>query len=462
MAHPLIVHAKCLDYLRTLPDASIDAVVTDPPYGLSNTSPDKVTAAITAWATGDREFVPAGRGFMSAEWDSFVPPPAVWDECLRVLRPGGHLVAFAGSRTIDLMTLSIRLAGFDIRDSLVWLSGSGMPHGQNVGKEIAKTGSDAWQGWNTSLKPAQEPIVLARKPLAERTAARNVLEHGTGALNIDATRIAHRSSADLAESTAKNQHADYGSSPYANQVYGDQSMLDRLNYQADAGRHPANVLLTHSPGCVQDGVTQVRGSGHHPARRGPGGIGSTGHQGQDDLVERHLDQEVVEQWQCAPGCPVAELDAQSGITKSTGGSGVGYGLTGPTYGDGTGQKVPGGNAGGTGDVGGASRFFLTTAAAIEDDPGFFYSAKAKTKERPTYLDEDGKRVQHVSVKPLAVMRWLVRMVTPPGGVVLDPFAGSGTTLEAAMLEGFDSIGIEQHGPYIPLIEQRVERSGPAA
>src|SRR5699024_8435327 len=229
---------------------SIDVISTDPPYGLSATDPSKVNEAIGAWVSGDREHMPKGRGFMGADWDAFVPPPALWDECLRVLKPGGHLAAFAGSRTYDLMGLSIRLAGFEIRDGLSWIYGSGMPHGQNMGKsveaqitrgasssrrlkDVEQSGGGAeyevthrvngkvsqrqpvahgreyapgvaearrWQGWSTSLKPAQEPIVLARKPMAETSVARNVLAHGTGAIHVDACRVEHRTEADRAES----------------------------------------------------------------------------------------------------------------------------------------------------------------------------------------------------------------------------------------------------------------------
>lgn len=372
--YALIVHGGALDHLRSMPDGSIDSVICDPPYGLSNADPAHVTQAITRWASGEREFVPSGAGFMGAGWDSFVPPPALWDECLRVLNPGGHLAAFAGSRTMDLMGLSIRLSGFEIRDSLAWIYGSGMPHGQDVGKVVEKQGGgDQWEGWNTALKPSFEPIVLARKPLAERTVASNVLSHGTGAMNIDATRIAHRSEADRAESEGKNRNGDYGTRPGRNTIYGDFSMVESRNYDGSKGRHPANTIITHSSDCAED---------------------------------------------CAIGCQVAELDSMA--------------------------------------PGGPSRFFLTTAA--DGAPTrFMYSARASAKERPKYTDDDGKVVQHISVKPLEVMRWLVRLLTPPGGTVLDPFAGSGTTMEAAALEGFDSIVVEMDDQHIPLIFQRAER-----
>lgn len=407
---PVVVYGDCLKVLRSMPDNHVHAIVTDPPYGLAAHKPETLVAALTAWVNGDREQVPNGKGFMGKEWDAFVPPPAVFDECLRVLKPGGHLVVFAGSRTMDLMGLSIRLAGFEIRDGLQWLYGSGFPKSMNVAKAITATerhggansvrirkarlgddytatgragnrdgvgGPDAnrlgddptryveteltengqrWQGWGTALKPAAEPIILARKPLVS-TVASNVLEFGTGGINVDGCRVG-------------------------------------------GGRFPANVLLSH--GECTDAV-------------------------------------------CQRGCPVSELDAQSGITKSSTNPDRfkgGKKFTATAYAqDAYTQQMTSGEAVVYGDSGGASRFF----------PTFRYRAKAPKSERPKV---DG--VSHPTVKPLELMRWLVRLVTPPGGTVLDPFAGSGTTLQAARVEGFDSIGIEREEAYMPLISQRLE------
>ncbi len=375
-----VLNADCLAALRDMPDASVDAVVTDPPYGLSNTTPTQVADTITRWVTGDREYLPSARGFMGHEWDGFVPPVAVWDECLRVLKPGGHLLAFAGSRTHDLMTLGIRLAGFEIRDSVAWLYGSGFPKSMDVSKAIeshtlnGKSNSRAlrqteqdgdgdaytltgknngimgeartydrktftpatdaareWEGWGTALKPAFEPVTLARKPLTGTVAA-NVQEHGTGALNIDATRIG-------------NDTVGWGGKAAGGQTWndGNNGLGKNGAPRPVAGRWPANVVLDESQ--------------------------------------------------------AAELDRQASASR------------------------------------------------------FFYVAKAPKSERPVV---DG--TAHPTVKPLALMRWLVRMVTPPGGTVLDPFAGSGTTLEAAMLEGFNVIGIEREADYLPLIRARIERA----
>ena len=378
MSEGKVIQGDCLEVLREMEDNSVDAVVCDPPYGLSNTDPGSIADTIAKWASGDRGHVPAGRGFMGKSWDAFVPPPAVWDECLRVLKPGGHMVVFAGSRTQDLMGLSIRLAGFEIRDSVAWLYGSGFPKSHNVGKS---TGDERYAGHGTALKPAFEPIVLARKPLAEKTVARNVLAHGTGAINIDATRIATEDNLN-GGAYAKVGNRSVSASLHAGSGMNTPGKTVGTEYVQPSGRWPANVLL-----------------------------------------DQHA---------------AAWVDEQSGITQSptsTGrGAGGQNGMYSPIGGQGT---VPA-----PGDKGGASRFF--------------YTAKAPKSERPNV---DG--VQHPTVKPLAIMRWLIRLVTPPGGTVLDPFAGSGTTIEAALIEGFESVGIEMEAEYLPLIQHRIDRQAGA-
>ncbi|MEV8029224.1 DNA-methyltransferase [Cellulosimicrobium funkei] len=412
-----LYHGDCLAILRELPDNSVDSVVTDPPYGLANTSPAQVVETITAWATGDREHIPTGAGFMGKAWDAFVPPVAVWDEALRVLKPGGHLVAFAGSRTFDLMTLGVRLAGFEIRDSIAWLYGSGFPksldvakaitgaqlgHGSNSGairratmgedytpsgvrgnrdgvtrrsdtgmadRDLALTpDAEPWQGWGTALKPAFEPIVVGRKPLAGTVAA-NVLAHGTGALNIDGCRV---------ESGERPVMVRTATEVAASSMSGKSTGATSNGETTTLGRWPTNVVL---------------------------------------------DGELAE-----------DLDAQSGSSTSRVGkprgaaAGAGWGMTA------TGAEYD--------DAGGASRFF----------PVFRYEAKVPTTERPRV---DG--VAHPTVKPLDLMRWLVRLVTPPGGVVLEPFAGSGTTAEACVVEGFRCIAIEREADYLPLITSRLTK-----
>lgn len=165
-----LYHGDCLTVLRDLPDCSVDSVVTDPPYGLSNTKPSQVADVLAAWVTGDTEAVPAAKGgFMGKDWDSFVPPPAVWEECLRVLKPGGHMAVFAGARTQDLMGLSIRLAGFEIRDTLGWIYGSGFPKSHDIGKAIDKRpGVHHHREFAAHLKEKREAAGLSRQDVSER------------------------------------------------------------------------------------------------------------------------------------------------------------------------------------------------------------------------------------------------------------------------------------------------------
>ena len=411
-----IIHGDCLEELKKLDDNSVDAVITDPPYGLSNTKPAQVADVLKAWVTGDTVSVPAKRGgFMGKDWDSFVPPPAVWAECMRVLKPGGHMAVFAGARTQDLMGLSIRLAGFEIRDTLGWIYGSGFPKSMDISKAIDKAagaerkvvgknrwtnsanhfvpGEDhtarvhtdvtapataeaqRWDGWGTALKPAIEPIILARKPL-DGTVASNVLAHGVGGLNIDACRVSTDEDTSRTPSVVGDTSAPMGRGI---------AMGGRGH---SAGRFPANVLLDE-----------------HAAK---------------------------------------EMDKQSGVSMSIRAprsNGTDH-RNRESYTPDSGSQEPRGHN----DSGGASRFF----------PVFKYQAKAPKKERPVIVREDGSKIQHPTVKPLALMEWLVTLITPEGGTILDPFAGSGTTLQAATNKGFNPIGIEADADYIQLINQRME------
>ncbi len=410
-------HGDCIEVMRTLPDSSVDSVVCDPPYGLANTDPAHVAETITRWVNGERDYLPGGAGFMGKAWDAFVPPVAVWDECMRVLKPGGHVLAFAGSRTVDLMTLGIRLAGFDIRDSIAWLYGSGFPKSLDVSKAIDKAAgaerevvgisphfspgrnvdnfgvdgvsdlggqrdrsitapatpdAEQWQGWGTALKPAFEPIVVARKPLSG-TVAQTVLEHGTGALNIDGCRVG----------TNGGTRRD-GKATMPNDA-GWENMRGHGVATLDSGRWPANVVLDESQ--------------------------------------------------------AEALDEQSGESKSPPVGSVANTKGGNTIGTFAHEGRPP-SSNGHGDSGGASRFF----------PTFRYEAKAPQSERPKV-----NGTAHPTVKPLDLCRWLVRLVTPPGGTVLEPFAGSGTTVEACVIEGFRCIAIEKTDEYLPLTVARIHR-----
>ena len=397
----------CLDVLKTLPANSVDAVVTDPPYGLSNHDAVDVAYALRCWLDG-KPYTPKGKGFMGRQWDAFVPGPEVWRECLRVLKPGGHLLVFAGTRTQDLMGIAVRLAGFDARDSLIvqgmlhWQYASGaMVKSLDVSKALSKVegAAKAWEGWGTSLRPSQEPILVFRKPLIGNVAD-NVLAHGTGALNIDGCRNPLMKSEDPRQLTERSG----GRRGFQDQYVGGQ-VKEGLppGWDCSKGRWPTNTLLCHTPDCRQDDTAA---------------------------------------WDCADGCPVKALDEQSGSLH----------LAGTRTGTVSKGIFHGGDASTVyGDTGGASRFYPQFTYGEGDDP-FLYMAKASPRDRSEGLAGDNT---HPTVKPISLMRWLTRLVTPPSGTVLDPFNGSGTTGCAAVLEGFHYIGIEREPEYVEIARARI-------
>ena len=365
-----------IDKLKELPNNFVDSIVTDPPYGLS---------------------------FMCKKWDYDVPSVEFWKEVYRVLKPGGHILSFGGPRTYHRMVVNIEDAGFEIRDQIMWVYGSGFPKSLNIrkavdkklGNELQDDIKDAvrskvntpYEGWGTGLKPANEPIVLARKPIEEKTIAENVLRFGTGGINIDGCRIRYD---EIKPSTAH--------------------------------RFPANLII--------------------------------------DETTAEL------------------LDEQSGIVKSTkfpetyeGGFDAGentYGVGKVINTDGASRFF---NTRGYNDTGGASRFFYTTG--FNDTGGasrFFYIPKVSKKERNLGLDnfddvEDkgsseliNTRItknNHPTVKPINLLTYLVRLITPPNGIVMDCYMGSGSTGIAARLEGFQFIGMEMDEDYYKIAETRI-------
>jgi site-specific DNA-methyltransferase (adenine-specific) len=429
-----IIQGDCLEKLKELEDNSIDSIVTDPPYGLS---------------------------FMGKKWDYDVPSQEIWEECLRVLKPGGYLLAFAGTRTQHRMAVRIEDAGFEIRDMIAWVYGSGFPKSLNIGKAVDKLqgnerefvgdkltggikrppkalkssdaydesrtnnytsgqtiiqetkGTSPYEGYGTALKPALEPITVARKPISEKTVARNVLKWGTGGINIDGCRVEYTETnkpiPQLAQGKTKikTNNGMYGRNSY-NESKTKSAIGGNLS-----GRFPANLI----------------------------------HDGSDEVV---------------------------GLFPNTkGGTAVRHNSGGKTFGS-ENEKPPMEDLG-YADSGSASRFFYCAKASksernkgceeLEEKlfsmSGGGMNAIKNGKEEygvkgQVGLDKVSKRTNHhPTVKPISLMRYLCKLVTPKGGIVLDPFMGSGTTEIGAKLEGFDFIGIEREAEYIRIAEARI-------
>ena len=424
MAPRWVLHrGDCIEALRDMPDSSVDSVVTDPPYGLSDHKPADVVACLTAWLAGE-EYRPNKKGFMGRAWDSWVPGPEVWREVFRVLKPGGHVVAFAGSRTHDLMSMALRLAGFECRDTVMWVYGSGFPKSMDVSKAIDKAAgaerevigvkgksgaarscmagdfaggeymastpaTDAarqWAGWGTALKPAFEPALLFRKPL-DGNVAQNVMKHGTGALNIDGCRVPAASDADSKGYAEKCASVVVLESNRNGNAYGEWKG-ERQDSASSLGRFPANV--------IHDGSPEVLA--HFPDSDGAG-----------------------------PSLPRVKVTGY--------GDGIGSGESAYLGG----ERIP---------------FDAGSGSAAR----FFYCPKASTQDRDEGCQSIPRGNHHPTVKPTDLMRYLCRLVTPPGGVVLDPFAGSCSTGKAAILEGFSFIGCELLNDHADIAEARMQHA----
>lgn len=345
----------CRTLLKELPDNSVDSIVTDPPYELA---------------------------FMGKTWDAsgIAYNVNVWKECLRVLKPGGHLLAFGGTRTHHRMVCAIEDAGFEIRDELAWLYSSGFPKSLDISKALGKIGEDAetWQGWGTALKPAHEPITLARKPIPT-TLIQNVSRYGTGGLNIDASRIA-------GDPVPINKLEQWSG-------FGEQKRPDYTTEINTRGRWPANVLLDEYAAEELDRQSGISTSGDDRPLKGTGGIWTTGN-----------------------GVPC-----------------------GPQY----------------GDTGGASRFFYVAKPSRAEREAGCELLPVKSAGEVVGRREDAVRNTHPTVKPITLMRYLCVMVTPPGGIILDPFMGSGSTGCACVQERFRFIGIDLHDEHVAIAKARI-------
>jgi len=363
--HRLIL-GDCLEVMRAMPGASVDSIVTDPPYGLS---------------------------FMGKRWDYDVPSVDVWAECLRVLKPGGHLLAFAGTRTQHRMAVRIEDAGFEIRDMIAWVYGSGFPKSHNL--------SGDYQGWGTALKPALEPITVARKPL-EGTVAANVQAHGTGALNVDGCRVG--TSKNVPASVSKKAPANcYGKFAEAGEEPGVGG------HNPNIGRWPANL--------IHDGSDEVLASfpdskGQQGAVRGTelsktGDANCYGEFARVPFAARSDTGSAARFFYCAKA---SKTDRDEGL----------------------------------------GAFSETPFVQFQTANGTSGKASSLSEGRDTSY-----RNAHPTVKPTDLMRYLCRLVTPIDGVVLDPFMGSGSTGKAARREGFIFVGIEREADYFRIASARV-------
>jgi DNA modification methylase len=581
-----VEHGNSLEVLRNMPDNSVDSIVTDPPYGLSK-EPD-IAEVLTHWLAGDC-YVHKSAGFMGKSWDSFVPGPEYWREVCRVLKPGGYVLCFAGTRTQDIMGIALRLGGLECKDSISWHYGSGFPKSLNISKAIdaalgaerevvgsqkltgtarikggsgytvegsadnyetaelrdavpitasASPEAKAWEGWGTALKPATEPVLVFRKPLEKGlTYAANVLKHGTGALNIDGCRIGM--SAEDAKTIANM--GGFGKAGYDREpgVALNLSINHMPSLDAEvhtAGRWPANVILSHAQGpcptcegegltvpeasvpddlhtlsdaqlrqwfdacsepcetcsgagvvgCRQVGVREVKASPPAPsgmdrlnARNAEHGYRpGTYTKGEPDTPadRRNADgTETIPAWECLPGCPVAELDRQSaaGGMHAAGKARDGKDAKVAEVYDATSYCLPANRAMRRfGDQGGASRFFYVAkpstserevgcsllpkkaAAELTDSPED--SARLNSPRTGAGRSSSGRGNTHATVKPVSLLSYLVRLVTPPGGLVLDPFCGSGTTGMACILEGFHFYGIELEAEHVTIANARCQ------
>jgi len=471
----LLLNGDCIEEMQKLIDdgVQVDSVVTDPPYHLTSIVKrfGKEDSAPAQFGT-DGAYARASTGFMGKEWDGgdIAFRPETWELALKLLKPGGHLLAFSASRNYHRMAVAIEDAGFEIRDQMMWLYGSGFPKSQNMGKAIDKKqgndrevlgtkitnvgmqgnnfkrgsksgevevtkGNSEWEGWGTALKPAHEPIVMARKPLSESSIVDNVLKHGTGAINIDGCRI-------------EGNDAKY---PDTNPDFRDQGKkskeaigIDKLSFGQVSGAERKKVVRKSRS---EDGVWTDNNSGMDneqnsfadadPRGRFPANVM---HDGSDVIVNQFPE------------------GAKGSTTPRNRGTVGMFGMPN----DATPEYA---------DEGSAARFFYCPKTSKSerhsnlDDHETSVGANGNKWTDQDYRKGETKptterKNTHPTVKPVELMKYLCRLVTPKGGTVLDPFMGSGSTGMAAKDEGFDFIGIEKEKEYFDICESRIKRFAP--
>ena len=453
-----VYNGDCLEVMETIDKCSVDSVVTDPPYHLTSIVKrfGKEDSAPAQFGT-DGAYARASKGFMGKEWDGgdIAFQANTWRKCYELLKPGGHLIAFSGSRTYHRMAVAIEDAGFEIRDQCIWLYGSGFPKSHNIGKEVDKKtgnkrvqvgfkhpqykngipggkgfhnslgrdggerknpemetkGSSEWEGWGTALKPAHEPMVLARKPLSEKSVADNVMKHGTGAINIDASRIEgevkHPETMPDFRDQGEQSKAAIGVDKLSFGQTSNAKRKEASDIDTTGGRWPSNVM--------HDGSEQI--------------------------------QEI---FPTTSSTEVSRQRTHKGIWSDNK--------------DDDGDFMPA-----YGDHGNASRYFYC-AKTSKDERNFglgrreakqySYDGRNKQVELPHQRNQSVAANNHPTVKPVELMKYLVRLVTPKGGLVLDPFMGSGSTGMASREEDFRFIGIEKEEEYYEIAKARIKNVKP--
>jgi len=422
-----VYNGDCLEVMDTIDKCSVDSVVTDPPYHLTSIVKrfGKEDSAPAQFGT-DGAFARASKGFMGKEWDGgdIAFQADTWRKCFELLRPGGHLIAFSGSRTYHRMACAIEDAGFEIRDQCIWLYGSGFPKSHNIG-----------DGWGTALKPAHEPMVLARKPLSEKSVSDNVMKHRTGALNIDECRI-------QGEVKHPNTMPDF-------RDQGEQSKkaigVDKLSFgqTSNAKRKKVVRQARSTDGVWTDDNSGMKSEGSEfadadPRGRWPSNVMHDGSEQVQDIFPKTVSTEVSRQ-RTHKGIWSGELNDTEQFM--------------PAY----------------GDHGNASRYFYCAKTSKDERnfglygrPQSQYSSDGRKKENET-AHQRNRSVSantHPTVKPVELMRYLVRLVTPKGGLVLDPFMGSGSTGMGAREEDFRFIGIEKEREYYEIAKARIKNVKP--
>lgn len=455
-----------MDRLKDLDDNSVDSVLTDPPYGLK---------------------------FMNKRWDYDVPSVDFWNEVYRVLKPGGHVLSFGGTRTYHRMVVNLEDAGFEIRDCISWIYGSGFPKSHNIGKNVDKIegnereslgtkkgagsnkftdginglkseyidtkGQSQWEGWGTALKPSQELICLARKPLSEKSIVENVVKWGTGGLNIDGCRI----EGEYKGRKEKNLESD-------EDYFRSDLLKNRGEFEPHIqGRFPANTILE----CICDEVIKgemgkiVKSKGRKRENHNYNSVGNFGSWDGGNSIDNYNDKGDVH---TDPNCPCRIMDEQSGQSNSQSGiSSTNISQKNANWYRSNKSDVE--ERWGFGDKGGASRFFYQSKVGKKERNLGLEDFEEKEKKYNQFNSENrivGDKViknpivskaknNHPTVKPINLLTYLVRLITPKGGVVLDPFMGSGSSGISTLIEGFQFIGMEMDEQYFEIASKRISK-----